>query len=522
MHNLVKHSRKAFAWLAMATLLLATVPASAATLTWPGAAPCNTTLQACIDAAVAGDIVEIATNIPIAESPSIDGKSLTLRAATGFTPSLTAYNYILAVASGSAAHTFTIQGITVTVGFIGIGQGGTGPMTANVWNNTVLETFSYGEAVRIWAGNVSPPPTRGDIFYSVLDNQLTVAVGSQNHGVSIQANDMANSIGVIRGNRIVMQGADQGSAVDLANGSRTMTVDVIGNIISGTTYNSGISLFQYASGGTINAKIVNNLVTGQFGNTGAPAAISVNNSQGTLNFTVVNNTLSNNRIGILVSGRQDLGAVMNGTVANNIVANGSQTGITIDTDFEPAVTNRYNLVFNNLNNWFTPGANTLYADPQFVGAGDFHLQSTSPAVNAGDNSAIPAGIATALDGTPRIQGGTIDMGAYERTSGTGVPPGGTVIVPGTSTFSISGVVTSATLPVFGSGTNSVAGVTVALAGTVTATTTTNASGYYVFSGLGDGPYTITPTLAGKTFTPASRAVIVGGTSLTDQNFTASP
>lgn len=516
MHNVMKNfRRKLYASIAVwALALLAVTTASAATLTWPGVAPCNTTLQACIDAAVAGDIVEIATNTPIAESPSIDSKSLTLRAATGFTPSLTAYNYILAVASGSAAHTFTIQGITVTVGYIGIGQGGTGPMTANVWNNTVLETFSFGQAVRIWAGN------SGDIFYSVLDNRLSVAVGSQNNGVSIQANDMSNTAGVIRGNRIVMQSVDQGAAIDLANGTRMMTVDVIGNIISGTTYNSGISLFQYNSGGTINAKIVNNLVTGQFGNTGAPAAISVNNSQGTLNFTVANNTVSSNRTGILISGRQDLGAVLNGTVANNIVANSSQTGITLDADFEPTVTNRYNLFFNNLNNWFTPGANTLYDDPQFVGAGDFHLQSTSPAVDVGDNSAIPAGITTDLGGTPRIQGGTVDMGAYERTSGSGGSTGGTVVGPGT--YSISGVVTSAISSGSGSGTSAVAGVTVALAGTATATTTTDAGGYYVFSGLSNGPYTITPSLTGTTFSPVSRSVIVGGASLTSQNFTASP
>jgi hypothetical protein len=408
--------------------LLAVSATSAATLTWPGAAPCNTTLQACIDAAAAGDTVEIATNTPIGESPSIDSKSLTLRAAAGFTPSLTAYNYVLAVTSGSAAHTFTIQGITLTVGFIGIGQGGTGPMTANIWNNTVLETFSYGEAVRIWAGNVSPPPTRGDIFYSVLDNQLTVAVGSQNTGVSIQANDMANSTGVIRGNRIVMQGADQGSAIDLANGSRMMTVDVIGNIISGTNYDSGISLFQYAPGGTINARVVNNLVTGQNGNVGAPAAISVNDSQGTLNFSLINNTLSDNRLGILVSGRLDLGAAMNGVVANNIVANSSQTGISIDTDFETTVTNNYNLFFNNPNNWFTPGPNTLFSDPQFVGGGNYRLQFFSPAVNAGSNGLVPSGITTDLDGNARIVC-FADMGAYERTTVSDCTPPVVSLVP---------------------------------------------------------------------------------------------
>ncbi len=524
MRTIVKKLRTFSASTAAGLLsLLAVTAASAATLAYPGAAPCNTTLQACIDAAASGDVVEIATNTPIAESPFIDSKSLTLRAATGFTPTLTEYNTIIAVTSGSTAYTYTIQGITLTRGYIGVGQGSTGPMTANVWNNVVLETFSYGEAVRIWAGNVSPPPTRGDIFFSVLDNQLTVAAGSQNTGVSIQANLNLNTTGVIRGNRIVMLGSDQGAAIDLANGTQTLTVDVIGNIISGINYDQGISLFQFAPGGTINAKVVNNLVTGQNGNTGAPAAISVNGSQGTLNFSLINNTLSDNRTGILISGRRDLGAAMYGTVANNVVANSSQNGVSLETDFEPTVTNSYNLFFNNTNNWFTAGPSTLFSDPQFVGGGNFRLQSTSPAINAGDNSRVPTGIVTDLDGTPRIGGGTVDMGAYETTGGgSGGSGGGTIIAPPGTTFRISGTVTTSIPLGSGSGTTSLAGVTIGLAGTATATTTTDTSGYYAFSGLSNGLYTVTPSMTGKTFAPVSRSVILSGSDQAGQNFASTP
>jgi predicted outer membrane repeat protein len=63
----------------------------------------------------------------------------------------------------------------------------------------------------------------------------------------------------------------------------------------------------------------------------------------------------------------------------------------------------------------------IHLDPLFVGAagGDYHLQGTSPCIDAGDNSLVPAGIATDLDGNPRIVDGnndqtvTVDMGAYE-------------------------------------------------------------------------------------------------------------
>ena len=57
--------------LAVPVLLGVSTTATAVNRTWPGAAPCNTTLQACLDAAGAGDNIAIATNGPIEESISI-------------------------------------------------------------------------------------------------------------------------------------------------------------------------------------------------------------------------------------------------------------------------------------------------------------------------------------------------------------------------------------------------------------------------------------------------------------------
>jgi len=54
-------------------------------------------------------------------------------------------------------------------------------------------------------------------------------------------------------------------------------------------------------------------------------------------------------------------------------------------------------------------------DPLFTDApgGDLRISESSPAVDAGSNAAVPGGVATDLDGNPRIAGGTVDMGAYE-------------------------------------------------------------------------------------------------------------
>ncbi|RME06307.1 MAG: right-handed parallel beta-helix repeat-containing protein, partial [Bacteroidetes bacterium] len=71
----------------------------------------------------------------------------------------------------------------------------------------------------------------------------------------------------------------------------------------------------------------------------------------------------------------------------------------------------------------TPGTNVtcgpgmLYnLDPMFLdtAAGDYRLHPCSPARDAGDNAIIDSlGILTDIAGQPRIQGGTVDMGAWE-------------------------------------------------------------------------------------------------------------
>jgi hypothetical protein len=60
-----------------------------------------------------------------------------------------------------------------------------------------------------------------------------------------------------------------------------------------------------------------------------------------------------------------------------------------------------------------PGTGNITGDPAFLNlaAGNFHLQTNSPCINAGLNSAVAT--AADLDGNPRIAGGTVDIGAYE-------------------------------------------------------------------------------------------------------------
>lgn len=66
------------------------------------------------------------------------------------------------------------------------------------------------------------------------------------------------------------------------------------------------------------------------------------------------------------------------------------------------------------------GTGNSISDPSFVSSTDFHLQAASPAIDAGNNSLVPTGTTTDMEGDPRIVNGTVDMGAYEYS---GVPAG---------------------------------------------------------------------------------------------------
>ncbi|MBA8888706.1 hypothetical protein FHW12_002942, partial [Dokdonella fugitiva] len=81
-----------------------------------------------------------------------------------------------------------------------------------------------------------------------------------------------------------------------------------------------------------------------------------------------------------------------------------------------------------------------------------------------------------------------------------------------STWSVSGTVTT------GAGVG-IAGVTIS---TGSASTTTNSSGAYTLGSLANGTYTLTPSLAGYTFSPTSTSVTISGANVSGKNFTGTP
>ena len=121
---------------------------------------------------------------------------------------------------------------------------------------------------------------------------------------------------------------------------------------------------------------------------------------------------------------QDGGGIYNGTSSpsiNNSIIYGNIATLSGNTIYTISGTP---LVSYSLIEGGFGGSGNINADPLFISAqpasaapttlGDYHLRSCSPAIDIGNNSLLPGGITTDLDGNTRIVNTTIDMGAYEK------------------------------------------------------------------------------------------------------------
>jgi len=396
-------------------LALASIaPAGAATRTWPGAAPCATTLQACIAGADAGDVVEVASDGPINESLEIFGKSLTLRAAAGFSPVLQAGQStdVIDAFGANTQVAIVIEGLTVRDGTITAYQGGSGAFGVTIRNNVVEAGGLDANFTAIRVTTFGATPT-GPVNVAIVDNDIRLGfLGGDDIG-AIGIEDLPGpTIATIERNTVGDGGPSSTyGAIRARNVAGVADLLLRNNRIAAAGYNGGIVLVQDGAGGTLDARVLNNLVTGAIDFTGPqPGGVSLLASAGTLHADVFGNTLVGNDTGFIAS--KGAGASLTGTLANTLVADNASRGVIIGAAAGADFANEHDLVFGNGTDDFTPGAGTVQADPSFVGAGDFHLRSDSPARDAG-NSAFTTDIPVDLDGAQRVVGAAVDIGAWE-------------------------------------------------------------------------------------------------------------
>ncbi len=194
--------------------------------------------------------------------------------------------------------------------------------------------------------------------------------------------------------------------------------------ISGNTADGkGGGLYNYESSPTLNNSTISGNTAGKYGG----GMRNANSSNPILN----NVTISGN------SASDYGGGIANNSSSNPQIRNSILWDNTSPTNPE---TNGNNNFTNSIvkgsggsGSWNTAlgtdGSGNLDINPQFVDAanGDFRLNATSPAINAGDNSLLPSDtsdldgdgdktekIPFDLDGNSRILNSTVDIGAYEK------------------------------------------------------------------------------------------------------------
>ncbi|QQR74002.1 MAG: hypothetical protein IPJ17_21470 [Holophagales bacterium] len=118
----------------------------------------------------------------------------------------------------------------------------------------------------------------------------------------------------------------------------------------------------------------------------------------------------------------DAGAEATMTISSNLVVRSGGYGVGLADGLLGVVTlaGGHNGFFGNqLGDVQAPLTLTdsVVDDPLFVSGDDLHLRTHSPMLDAGDNNPV-INLVTDLDGNPRIQNGTVDIGAYEGAVGS--------------------------------------------------------------------------------------------------------
>ncbi|MDA3867013.1 MAG: hypothetical protein PF489_09750, partial [Salinivirgaceae bacterium] len=217
------------------------------------------------------------------------------------------------------------------------------------------------------------------------------------------------------------------------------------NIIRNNTGpTAGIYLLTYS--GLINAKLYNNLISNNNG-----TGLKCESIYSSCTADIINNTIVNNQTnGIDISSDTE---VCNALITNNIIWGNTQNLYSLNS----TATVGYNNIDNAGSNVVVDGtggftyelgsfgATNTSANPEFLNpsatigqdltAGiNWHLSASSPGIDNGDNSSVPATIVYDLDGKNRIFDGdsngssNVDMGVYEYNASNDVTPPETPIL----------------------------------------------------------------------------------------------
>jgi parallel beta-helix repeat protein/YD repeat-containing protein len=374
------------------------------------------TIQAAINAANNGDTVLVSAGT-YKENINFNGKAITVTSMNGAATTIIDGGAIDSVVTfrTSEGSGSVLNGFTITNGFSNFnkpnfGDGGgvfIGNASPTVTNNVITKNQACeGLGVFINGGSAL---IQGNVISSNTAAGCSGGIGGG--GIAILAPSTAQIIGnTITNNIMTISGLNGGGLSLFAAGSPVL----LNNIISNNTQ-FGIAM---VNGST--PQVVQNLI---INNTGGGITTSASGT----GMLYLNNTIADNLGQTSFIANFGLASAIGGSFPTDAVL---QNNLLIATPGQPAVFCSSALpagfvandVFSSGGTAFDPSCTSqtgsqgnVSSDPLFVdpAVDNYHLQTTSPAIDAG-NSTTPIPLPTTdLDGNPRVFSATVDIGAFE-------------------------------------------------------------------------------------------------------------
>jgi hypothetical protein len=411
---------------AVSTLLFSAPAHGQSTIYVPGNYP---TIQSAINVANNGDTILVAPGTYV-ENINFNGKAITVTSSGG--PAVTIidgnHNGTVVTFNHSETAASVLSGLTIRNGYLDGGSGAGIAITSaspTIKSNVVTSNHA-AVGLGIFVNGGSPLIQNNTISNN---DQMNAGDGGSGGGGILIYGGSSGLVQII-GNTITnnnMQSGGQGGGISVAGGGALLQ----GNLISGNiAYNEGGGITAYNVFAPLT--IVQNVVVNNIALTGEGGGINLSLPSSSAAVFVTNNTIANNTGYANTSGVYTTGFAQPATLANNIiVAPTGQNPVTCDGTYSTvSPTFSHNDAYSigsNSSGFFgfcvADSSGNFSVDPLFLSAAnnDFHVSSSSPTVDAGDNSA--SGLPTTdFDNNPRISDGngdaeaTVDLGAYELVS----------------------------------------------------------------------------------------------------------
>ncbi|HLP83837.1 MAG TPA: right-handed parallel beta-helix repeat-containing protein [Phycisphaerales bacterium] len=313
--------------------------------------------------------------------------------------------------SGGAIYSFDGDLTVTNAVFVGnqggaiFNDGGTAIITASVFEENINEGGSGG-GVSISGGS---GVITGSTF---IRNQ---AIGGAGGGVGVDSFLTPADITITDCTFIENETPGGSGAAFYAEGSLFATVPPISGVIDRCTFIDNGLLDDPNNGGSGSTvelrRRVDLLFTSSLlaGNIGASGSVALSN---TARAEFVNCTLVDN-VPDPSSRTFSLPATAVLRVRNSIVRGDTSQNRRMFPASLPAAA--LTVEHSNVSGGYA-GVGNINLDPGFVDtvSGDYRLTASSPSVDAGDNAFVPTSSVLDLDGTARIAGPAVDMGAYEQ------------------------------------------------------------------------------------------------------------